>query len=287
MGTSSKAGSGAWRQQAACSGADPLLFTDPRGSEDVRKALQTCAVCTVRHACLQAALGHSRDADVGIWGGTTEHTRNRIRTGRLTVTEAPEADLPLVPPEQDRQRETVHAKHALPAPAGRSATDQPLLLTVGRDRYGNFTDAAGRVLICRIPGRRYLLLIDGQQVATTHTLTQARQIAWTTLHRPDRSAALPIPAVSTSDAPAIASPELLRSAASPQASRKAGRAVMGPSSSVSRTELRACRNRRAPWSAPIRLSWTGLEPRRALRVPSPARFPPMVSRQPRHRRRWR
>jgi WhiB family redox-sensing transcriptional regulator len=64
-----------WRQHAACRGLDPEIFYPATDEEaDVAKAI--CAVCAIRQACLEHALG-SRERD-GIWGGATEKERRRI-----------------------------------------------------------------------------------------------------------------------------------------------------------------------------------------------------------------
>ena len=72
---------------AACTGADPELFF-PLGERDVRAkadAFSYCTRCTVHRACLDVALG---DASlVGIWGGTDEHERRRLRGARLRLVQ--------------------------------------------------------------------------------------------------------------------------------------------------------------------------------------------------------
>ena len=50
---------------------------------------------------------------------------------------------------------------------------------MGRDANGDFVDASGRVIATRVPGQQaYFLLVDGELVARTSTLTEARQRAW-------------------------------------------------------------------------------------------------------------
>ena len=66
-----------WRKRAACRGLDAEIFfpgTDDEGDAAAAKAI--CAVCPVRHACLEHALA-SRERE-GVWGGTTERERRRI-----------------------------------------------------------------------------------------------------------------------------------------------------------------------------------------------------------------
>jgi WhiB family redox-sensing transcriptional regulator len=66
----------AWHRQAACRGHSTELFITSRGGSDgLAKAL--CANCSAKAPCLAAAV---RDPDlVGIWGGTSESERNRLR----------------------------------------------------------------------------------------------------------------------------------------------------------------------------------------------------------------
>jgi WhiB family redox-sensing transcriptional regulator len=66
-----------WRAGAACRGLDPLIFypiTDDDAEAEPAKSV--CAVCSVREACLEHALG-SREKE-GVWGGATERERRRI-----------------------------------------------------------------------------------------------------------------------------------------------------------------------------------------------------------------
>ena len=77
-----------WRHQAACRDHPTERFTGPASRRDTAAALATCASCSVRTACLTTALTHEDTADVGIWGGTTVHTRRRIRAGEITIDDA-------------------------------------------------------------------------------------------------------------------------------------------------------------------------------------------------------
>ena len=174
-----------WRDDAACRGKDARLFTDPDSPDDVRQALATCATCSVREACLAAALRHSAEADVGIWGGTTEETRRRIRTGRLTVEQALNSDEHRDP--EDRKHQVNGAVRAQPDSASGLPLQVPRLpapeTTVALDEHGDYVSADQRVLIFRIHGRRpWALAIDDRFITTTCTVTEARRIAWATLH---------------------------------------------------------------------------------------------------------
>lgn len=71
----------AWRRAAKCRFADPATFF-PVGEGDstaeaVTAAKALCRTCTVREECLQFAL-ETKQVD-GIWGGTTEDERRRLR----------------------------------------------------------------------------------------------------------------------------------------------------------------------------------------------------------------
>jgi WhiB family redox-sensing transcriptional regulator len=67
-----------WQVRANCRGLDPDLFFPERG-EDARSAKAVCAGCTVRAQCLSEAIEDERH---GIWGGTSERERRRIRWDR-------------------------------------------------------------------------------------------------------------------------------------------------------------------------------------------------------------
>jgi WhiB family redox-sensing transcriptional regulator len=74
-----------WWSRAACRSADPELFfpvsLSGAGASEMEEAKAMCAKCTVRSHCLSAALalGHVH----GIWGGTTEDERRRLRRPEL------------------------------------------------------------------------------------------------------------------------------------------------------------------------------------------------------------
>jgi WhiB family redox-sensing transcriptional regulator len=72
-----------WQQGGACAQADPSLFFHPerergpaRRLRDV-SALAVCADCPVVDACRSHAL--SVREPYGVWGGTTEGERERLR----------------------------------------------------------------------------------------------------------------------------------------------------------------------------------------------------------------
>jgi WhiB family redox-sensing transcriptional regulator len=77
----------AWRQDAACRSANPDLFfpagTSGNAIEEIDAAKAVCQTCKVQHKCLQFALETNQEA--GIWGGTTEDERRRLRRAWLAA----------------------------------------------------------------------------------------------------------------------------------------------------------------------------------------------------------
>lgn len=69
-----------WRARAACRGMDVNQFM-PEASQGRggHPALKVCATCPVIHQCLQYALMMDDITAVGVWGGTTDRHRRRIR----------------------------------------------------------------------------------------------------------------------------------------------------------------------------------------------------------------
>jgi len=66
----------------ACRGSDPDLFFPDRG-ESLEAAKALCAGCAVRDECLEHALRNGER--FGVWGGTSERERRRIRRQRRTA----------------------------------------------------------------------------------------------------------------------------------------------------------------------------------------------------------
>lgn len=80
-----------WMDDGACAGADPDLFFPLRGDNDaVAAAKAVCATCQVRVECLEYALENSER--FGIWGGTAEKERRRIRSLRRRARHAAEEE---------------------------------------------------------------------------------------------------------------------------------------------------------------------------------------------------
>lgn len=70
-----------WKSMAACRGVEPDLFFPFDPGRDVGKeAKEICDGCKVRQICLEFALQNGEK--YGVWGGTSERTRKRMRTQR-------------------------------------------------------------------------------------------------------------------------------------------------------------------------------------------------------------
>ena len=74
-----------WMANGLCAEVDPELFYPEAGAPN-RDAKAVCAGCEVRAECLAYALAHRERH--GVWGGTTERERRRLR--RAPVTPAPD-----------------------------------------------------------------------------------------------------------------------------------------------------------------------------------------------------
>ena len=84
---------GAWVDQAKCLHADTeMWFPLPGQAEVAFSALSLCRQCPVLMACREYAV-QTRQTD-GVWGGTTETDRKRLRRGR-PVPECPACLMPL------------------------------------------------------------------------------------------------------------------------------------------------------------------------------------------------
>jgi len=70
-----------WRKDAACQDTSPDLFfpvgTTGQALIQIAQAQAVCAKCPVQTECLQFALATNQDS--GIWGGTTEEERRKLR----------------------------------------------------------------------------------------------------------------------------------------------------------------------------------------------------------------
>jgi WhiB family transcriptional regulator, redox-sensing transcriptional regulator len=82
-----------WRVSSLCKDTDPELFfpvgTTGQALVQIAMAKQVCTECTVSEECLEFALVTNQDS--GIWGGTSEEERRKIR--RIRAAEAKAAKL--------------------------------------------------------------------------------------------------------------------------------------------------------------------------------------------------
>ncbi len=65
-----------WQDRALCAQTDPEAFFPEKGGS-TREAKRVCTRCEVRDECLEYALAH--DERFGIWGGTSERERRRLK----------------------------------------------------------------------------------------------------------------------------------------------------------------------------------------------------------------
>jgi WhiB family transcriptional regulator, redox-sensing transcriptional regulator len=68
-----------WQTNARCAEVDPEIFFPERGGSS-KKAREVCDQCEVRSQCLEYALNNKEQ--FGIWGGTSERERRRLRKER-------------------------------------------------------------------------------------------------------------------------------------------------------------------------------------------------------------
>lgn len=76
-----------WMLDGACRGIDPNLFNHERGDNAaIRQAKAVCAGCPVRSDCLYYALSLGVRLLPGVWGGTSERERRKMRAPILPQT---------------------------------------------------------------------------------------------------------------------------------------------------------------------------------------------------------
>jgi WhiB family transcriptional regulator, redox-sensing transcriptional regulator len=75
-----------WQQRALCAQTDPEAFYPEKGGS-TREAKRVCLACPVRQDCLQAALDN--DERWGIWGGTSERERRKMKRARMAPATRP------------------------------------------------------------------------------------------------------------------------------------------------------------------------------------------------------
>ena len=70
-----------WRRVASCRDTDPDLFfpvgTTGPAIEQIENAKAVCRTCEAQVPCLEFALATNQDS--GIWGGTSEEERRKLR----------------------------------------------------------------------------------------------------------------------------------------------------------------------------------------------------------------
>lgn len=72
-----------WMSKGKCNGLDPSLFFPSNSNGEVSAAKRICngpdlgAACPVRDECLDHAMEY--DERFGVWGGTSERERRRLR----------------------------------------------------------------------------------------------------------------------------------------------------------------------------------------------------------------
>ncbi len=70
-----------WRKLAACRDTDPDLFfpvgTTGPAIEQIESAKAVCQACDAQVPCLEFALTTNQDS--GVWGGTSEEERRKLR----------------------------------------------------------------------------------------------------------------------------------------------------------------------------------------------------------------
>ena len=70
-----------WRSSAACRDTEPDLFfpvgTTGDATYQIESAKRVCVGCDSQKACLEFALATNQE--IGVWGGTTEEERRRLR----------------------------------------------------------------------------------------------------------------------------------------------------------------------------------------------------------------
>lgn len=80
----------AWRDRSLCRDSNPDLFfpigTTGTAVDQIEAAKSVCGACPVREECLEFALATNQEA--GVWGGTTEEERRKLRKAWLAAQRA-------------------------------------------------------------------------------------------------------------------------------------------------------------------------------------------------------
>ncbi len=76
-----------WRKVAACKRTEPDLFfpvgTTGPAIDQIEMAKRVCHTCEAIESCLDFALATNQEA--GVWGGTSEEERRRLRKSWLAA----------------------------------------------------------------------------------------------------------------------------------------------------------------------------------------------------------
>jgi WhiB family redox-sensing transcriptional regulator len=79
-----------WRDRSSCRDSDPDVFfpigTTGGALEQIETARRICTACIVSDECLEVALATNQEA--GIWGGTIEEERRKLRKAWLAQQRA-------------------------------------------------------------------------------------------------------------------------------------------------------------------------------------------------------
>ena len=78
-----------WQDKALCAEVDPEAFFPEKGGS-TRPAKLVCRGCEVRAECLEYALEHEDVGRFGIWGGTSERERRRMKRQPAATTIQPQ-----------------------------------------------------------------------------------------------------------------------------------------------------------------------------------------------------
>lgn len=106
----------AWMEEAACATENPDVFYPGRG-ESPGPARLICAGCDVADLCLAYALRHT--IRHGIWGGTSERERRKMRAGIIAKErDAKKAEAAALPPSPPAPPPTCPICGATPPPPG-------------------------------------------------------------------------------------------------------------------------------------------------------------------------
>ena len=114
-----------WRDVASCRDTDPDLFfpvgTTGPAIEQIETAKAVCDQCEAKAPCLEFALTTNQDS--GVWGGTSEEERRKLRRQWLAAKRRASLSRPAVHatddlPQRERPRPAVPAGSSASPPVG-------------------------------------------------------------------------------------------------------------------------------------------------------------------------